>query len=51
MREWADERGLGLGPHTNMPQWDGTKPDYDLAVSGVLEGGGDYGAAAEPTFR
>ena len=37
MREWADERGLGLGPHTNMPQWDGSRPDYDLAVSGVLE--------------
>ena len=37
MREWADERGLDLGPDVNMPQWDGTKPDYDLAVSGLLE--------------
>ncbi len=37
MREWADERHLDLGPEVNMPEWDGAKPDYDLAVSCVLE--------------
>jgi len=37
MREWADEGNLDLGPDVNMPQWDGTKPDYDLAVSCLLE--------------
>ena len=37
MREWADEHNRRLGPDVNMPQWDGSKPDYDLAVSGVLE--------------
>jgi hypothetical protein len=37
MREWADERDLDLGPDVNMPEWDGTKPDYHLAVSGLLE--------------
>jgi hypothetical protein len=37
MREWADERNLG--PHVNFPAWDGAKPDYNLAVSGLLEAG------------
>ncbi len=37
MREWADERNLDLGPDVNFPAWDGTKPNYDLAVSGLLE--------------
>ena len=27
MQEWADERGLELGPETNFPQWDGSRPD------------------------
>jgi len=29
IREWADER--------SRPAWDGTKPDYDLAVSALLD--------------
>ncbi len=37
MREWADKRGLDLGPHVNFAAWDGTKPNYDLAVSGLPE--------------
>jgi hypothetical protein len=37
--EWADEHGLDLGPDANMPLWDGTRPDYDLAVSGLLAAG------------
>jgi hypothetical protein len=37
--EWADEHELDLGPDANMPLWDGTRPDYDLAVSGLLAAG------------
>ena len=37
MHEWAEERGLDLGPDVNMPEWDGSRPDYALAVSGLLE--------------
>jgi hypothetical protein len=37
MREWADEHNLDLGPDVNEPQWDGSRPDYDLAVSCLLE--------------
>jgi hypothetical protein len=37
--EWADDHGLDLGPDANMPLWDGTRPDYDLAVSGLLAAG------------
>jgi hypothetical protein len=37
MREWADERELDLGPEVNEPQWDGTEPDYDWAISLLLE--------------
>ena len=42
MREWADDRNLDLGPDVNEPQWDGTEPDYELALSCLLEapGGG-----------
>jgi hypothetical protein len=39
LREWADERNLDLGPEANAPLWDGTVPNYDLAVSGLLEAG------------
>ncbi len=39
LSEWADERNLDLGPDVNMPLWDGTKPDYELAVSALLEAG------------
>jgi hypothetical protein len=42
MRGWADERELDLGPEVNFPEWDGVKPDYKLAVEGLL-------AAAHPT--
>jgi hypothetical protein len=38
LQEWADERGLDLGPDANDPLWDGTRPDYDLAVAGLLAG-------------
>jgi hypothetical protein len=39
LREWARERNLDLGPEVNAPQGDGTTPDYDLAVSGLLSAG------------
>jgi len=39
LRDWAEEHELHLGPETNMPQWGGETPDYDLAVSGLLEAG------------
>ena len=37
LRSWAEEKELHLGPETNMPRWDGTRPDYQLAVSVLLE--------------
>ena len=39
LRNWAEEQDLHLGPETNRPQWDGTSPDYALAVEVLLEGG------------
>ena len=39
LRNWAQENDLHLGPETNRPQWDGTSPDYALAVEVLLEGG------------
>jgi hypothetical protein len=36
LQDWANERGLDLGPDANLPLWDGTRPDYDLAVAGLL---------------
>jgi len=36
LQEWADARGLDLGPDANLPLWDGTRPDYDEAVAGLL---------------
>ncbi len=36
---WAAERGLDLSPDTNQPRWDGTPPDYDVAVAGLLAEG------------
>jgi hypothetical protein len=39
LHEWAEERNLGLGPDVNMPLGDGTKPNYDMAVSGLLAAG------------
>jgi hypothetical protein len=41
LRNWAEESDLHLGPETNMPRWDGTSPDYELAVSELLAAGGD----------
>ena len=37
MRDWAEEHNLELGPDVNMPQWDGTRPDYDLAIGVLLQ--------------
>jgi len=39
LREWAEERGLSLGPELNRPQWDGKHPDYALAVDALLDAG------------
>jgi hypothetical protein len=38
LQEWADEHGLDLGPDANEPLWDGTRPDYDMAVGALLAG-------------
>jgi hypothetical protein len=38
MREWFDERDLDLGPQVNEPLWDGTRPDYDWAISCLAHG-------------
>jgi hypothetical protein len=37
LQEWADTRKLDLGPDANLPLWDGTRPDYDLAVGTLVE--------------
>jgi hypothetical protein len=39
LRSWAEQNDLDLGPETNMPQWDGERPDYELAVSLLLDDG------------
>ncbi len=39
LRDWAEERNLDLGPEVNRPLGDGKKPDYALAVEGLLEAG------------
>lgn len=36
LQDWAAERGLALGPDANLPLWDGTRPDYSLAVACLL---------------
>ena len=36
LREWADEHQVNLGPDSNERLWDGTRPDYDVAVSALL---------------
>jgi hypothetical protein len=33
LRNWAAERGLEIGPDTNLPWWDGAAPDYDWIIS------------------
>ena len=41
LQEWAEDRGLDIGADTNMPLWDGTRPDYDWAVAALVsEAGG-----------
>jgi hypothetical protein len=44
LRDWAQERGLELGPEVNFPEWDGSRPDYDLAIGCLLDA--DFAAAA-----
>jgi hypothetical protein len=39
LHEWAEDRCLDLGPDANLPLWDGTRPDYDYAVSALLAAG------------
>ena len=36
LREWADEHQVDLGPDSNEPLWDGSRPDYDVAVGALL---------------
>jgi len=36
LHEWAEDRGLDIGADTNMPLWDGTRPDYDWAVAALV---------------
>jgi hypothetical protein len=41
LHEWAEDRGLDIGADTDMPLWDGTRPDYDWAVAALVsEAGG-----------
>jgi|GEM_PF-4665355 hypothetical protein len=39
LHEWATDRGLDLGPDSNLPQRDGTRPDYDWSVGALLRAG------------
>jgi hypothetical protein len=39
LHEWAVDAGLNLGPDSNLPLWDGTRPDYDWAVGALLRAG------------
>ncbi|MGA7741540.1 MAG: DUF222 domain-containing protein [Polyangia bacterium] len=39
LHEWAGDRGLDLGADSNLPLWDGTRPDYDWAVGALLRTG------------
>jgi len=36
LREWADEHEVDIGPDSNMPMWDGARPDYDWAVAALV---------------
>jgi hypothetical protein len=38
LNEWAAAHGVQPGPDTNMPQWDGSTPDYNAAVGALLAG-------------
>jgi hypothetical protein len=50
VREWAEERGLDIGAETNVPLWDGTRPDYDWAVAALVSGGGVKNAVRRTAF-
>jgi hypothetical protein len=39
LHEWATDRGLDLGADSNLPLWDGTRPDYDWAVGALIAAG------------
>ena len=39
LHEWAKDRGLDIGADSNLPLWDGTRPDYDWAVGALLRAG------------
>jgi hypothetical protein len=39
LHEWAADHGLDLGPDSNLPLWDGTRPDYDWAVGALIAAG------------
>jgi hypothetical protein len=36
---WTEEKGLEIDARTNFPLWDGTHPDYGLAVEGLMDAG------------
>jgi hypothetical protein len=36
LQEWATERDIETTPATNLPWWDGAVPDYDWAISSLL---------------
>jgi hypothetical protein len=33
---WATGEPLAIARQSNLPLWDGTRPDYDLAVGALL---------------
>ena len=39
IEEWEAAHGLEIGPDTNEPLWDGSRLDYDYAVSALLAAG------------
>jgi hypothetical protein len=39
LHEWATDRALDLGRDSNLPLWDGTRPDYDWAVGALMRVG------------
>ena len=39
LRIWESERGIEIGPDSNLPWWDGAVPDYDMAVSSLISAG------------
>ena len=39
IEEWEAAHGLDIGPEANEPLWDGSRLDYDYAVSALLAAG------------